>query len=183
MNDAIEVIGAQLNALCPLFYVGSPDRRVALRTCLEAASKQGLEAHGYSVGKGLWQPGGHKPKKSEMDPVEMLDHILDANGRGLVTKRKLFLLEHFDLLLDNCDPLLLTKLQMINDFSPSRHSVIITGRPNFRLPEIIADIPRVSMPGPNKRQIQTLLSACDKNLSSRESIRLADILTGLTSLE
>lgn len=138
----------------------------------------------YNIAEGLLcRDGREKAKNGDIDPIEMMNRILDLNHSSIMSKRKLFLLEHFDTLLENRDPLLLTKLRLINDYSSTQCTVILIGRPYFRLPEIIEDIPNIVIPSLKPQDIQDIVHSCEAGLSEDETILFVEALAGLTSLE
>ena len=178
-----ERVNLLMKSLCSLFYLGTSSHQVAVRKCAEIASDVSMEVFGYNVGEGLWKPDQEKSKNAEIDPIEMLNRIIRSGREPLSGKRKLFLLEHFDALLENRDPFLLTKLRVICDESGNRYTTILLGRPGFRLPEIIGDIPQVSVPTVSSQEIAELLAACQEGLGEREKKQIAEALMGLTGHE
>ena len=142
-----------------------------------------MEVYRYNLSQGIWQPGRETTKDGYIDPTEMLNRILAMNHKPISTKRKLFLLEHFDMLMENRDSLILTKLRLINDYSSNQYTVILIGRPYFQLPEIIDDIPKVHIPNLDNQDIQDLIHTCQKDLSKSAINTLAKALAGLTYLE
>ena len=97
----IEQIESLLGSLCSLFYLGSPNHWLMVKKCVGLASKLSMEVYAYNISEGVRRPGGEEVKDGDIDPIEMLNRILGVNHRKCVSKRKLFLLEHFDLLLEN----------------------------------------------------------------------------------
>jgi ATP-dependent 26S proteasome regulatory subunit len=150
---------------------------------MDVADSLAMEVSGYNIGEGLWHPGLEKSNTSDIDPIEMLNRIIRAGREPLSGKRKLFLLEHFDALLDSRDPFLLTKLRLICDNSGNRYTTILLGRPGFRLPEIIRDIPQVSLPAVDSREIVELLETCQECLDPQEKKQIVEALKGLTGHE
>jgi hypothetical protein len=140
-----ERITLLMQSLCSLLYLGTFSHQVAVRKCAEIGSNLALDVSGYSIGEGLWHYGQEKSKNADIDPIEMLNRIIKSGREPLSGKRKLFLLEHFDALLENRDPFLLTTLRVICDNSGNRYTAILLGRQGFRLPEILRDIPQVSV--------------------------------------
>jgi len=182
MNDA-EQIKDLINSLCSLFYVGTPNHKLVVKTCMELAAGLSMEVFGYNIGEGLWQPGHGKLKNGDIDPIEMLNRVLHSRREPFYGKRRLYLLEHFDLLIENRDPLLLTKLRNINDTTNNQYSVILLGRPWFKLPEIINDIPQVSTTALTPHDIKGQVGACQKDLPETAKKEIAEALGGLTSLQ
>jgi hypothetical protein len=172
-----------IKSLCSLFYLGTSSHQMAVKKCAEIASNLSMEVSRYNIGEGLWHPGQEKSKSADVDPVEMLNRIIRAGCEPLNGKRKLFLLEHFDALLENRDPFVLTKLRVLCDESGNRYTTILLGRPGFRLPEIIGDIPQVSVPTVNAREIEKLAETCQEGLGEREKKQIAGALKGLTGHE
>lgn len=172
-----------MKSLCSLFYLGTSSHQTAVRKCAEIGSNQAMEVWGYNIGEGLWRPGQEKSKNADMDPIAMLNRIIKAGHEPLSGKRKLFVLEHFDALLENRDPFLLTKLRVICDNSGNRYTVILLGRPGFRLPEIIRDIPQVSAPTLCCHEIAELAEACQEGLARQEKKQITEALKGLTGHE
>ena len=170
-------------SLCSLFYLGTNNHRWAIKKCIEMAGKFSAEVYGYNISQGIWRAEGGVVKNGDIDPIEMLNRILDTNRAPLTSKRKIFLLEHFDILIENRDPLFLTKLRLINDLSQHSYTVALIGRPYLPLPEIIYDIPRVNEPVLGTEDIRAIIKACDKDLSEGDSEKLVGALKGLTFLE
>ena len=77
-----------------------------------------------TLARGSARPGQDKPKDANIDPLEMLNRILRTRSEPFTGKRKLYILEHFDLLLENRDPFLLTRLLLIADAESNVYSVI-----------------------------------------------------------
>jgi len=177
--DQIESLVA---SLCSLFYVGSQEHRLVVSTCLDITAKYSMEITGYNISSGLWQPDRKGEKGRLVDPLEMLDHILAVLDKA-PSRRKLFLLEHFDLLLQNEDPLILTKLRLINDHANHGCSVVLMGRPYLNLPGIIADIPRINVMLPGAKSVENLISSCKEDIPKTEKKELQKTLMGLTTLE
>ena len=177
--DWTEHITLLMKSLCSLFYLGTSSHKMAVRKCTEIASGLGMEVYGYNIGEGLWRPGQEKSKNADIDPIEILNRIIKSGHEPFSGKRKLFLLEHFDVLLENRDPFLLTKLRIICDDSGNRYTVILTGRPCFRLPEIIRDIPQVSAPTLDSHEIMELIETCQKGLGQMEREEVVEALAGL----
>ena len=150
---------------------------------MQKATKFSTDVYCYNISQGIRHSKGNKVKDGDIDPIEMLDRILDTNRTPLTSKRKIFLLEHFDLLIENGDPLLLTKLRLINDQSLHAYTVVLFGRPHLNLPQIISDIPRVNEGALRIFDIQAMVKSCDNELSPDDSEKIANTLKGLTSLE
>jgi len=183
MMDYVEQITGLIKSLCNLFYLGTGDHKLAVRKCLEVASSLSVEVFGYNIAEGLWRPGQEKPRNGEIDPIEMLNRILNSKGGSFPGKRKLFLLEHFDLLLENRDPFLLTRLRRIADSACIHSTVVLTGRAGFTLPETLNDIPQVSARIPSPEEIGEIVDTCKKNLTPPEKEEIFEALAGLTSLQ
>jgi hypothetical protein len=132
-----EHITLLMKSLCSLFYLGTSSHKVAVGKCADIASSLSMDVYRYNIGEGLWRLGQEKSNNADVDPIEMLNRIIRSRHEPLSGKRKLFLLEHFDVILENRDPFLLTRLRVICDQSGNRYTVILLGRPGFRLPEII----------------------------------------------
>jgi hypothetical protein len=179
----IERVTLLMKSLCSLFYLGTSSHQVAARKCAEIGSNLAMEVFGYNIGKGLWKLDQEKSKNAEIDPIEMLNRIIRSGREPLSGKRKLFLLEHFDALLENRDPFLLTKLRVICDDSGNRYTAIVLGRPDFRLPEIIRDIPQISVPTVTSHEVVELAETCQEGLGRREREEIVDALKGLTGHE
>jgi len=150
---------------------------------MEIAGRLSGEVYGYNISQGIWRPDGAPVKNGDIDPIEMLNRILDGNRESLTHKRKIFLLEHFDILIENRDTLLLTKLRLVTDQSRHADMVVLMGRPHLRLPDIISDIPQIQEPSLKGADILAILETCDKDLSAEDSEGLAKALNGLTALE
>jgi hypothetical protein len=171
------------SSLCSLFYIGARNHRWMVTRCVEIATKFSKDVYGYNMSQGIWRPDGGLVKNGDIDPIEMMNRILDLSQTSLSANRKIFLLEHFDILIENRDPLLLTKLRLIIDNGRHNYTVVLMGRPYFPLPEIISDIPRVNEPSLDPGDIRSILKACDKDLLEEDSKKLTGTLRGLTSLE
>lgn len=178
-----ERITLLMKSLCSLFYLGTSSHQVAVRKCMDIASSSAMEVWGYNIGEGLWRPGQEKSRNADVDPVEMLNRIIRSGREPLSGKRKLYLLEHFDLFLENRDPFLLTKLRVICDESGSRCTSLLLGRPGFRLPEIIRDIPQISVPTFISHEIAELVETCQEGLGQQEKEQIVEALKGLTGHE
>jgi len=170
-------------SLCSLFYLGTNSHRWTVRKCIEMARKFSIEVYGYNISQGIWRAEGGAVKNGDIDPIEILNRILAMNLAPFTSKRKIFLLEHFDILIENRDPLLLTKLRLINDHSLHCYTVVLIGRPYLPLPEIISDIPRVNESALGTGDIRAIIKACGKDLPQEDSEKLVGALKGLTSLE
>lgn len=169
-----------MDSLCSLFYIGSTNHSLMVEKCIEIASRLSMDVYVYNISEGIWSP---KDKDNPIDPIEMLNQILDLKNKPFQKQRKLFLLEHFDMLIENKDPLLLTKLRLIHDHSYHQYSVIMIGRPYLNLPEIIADIPKITVPTLSNQDIQGILKECQEDLPEDKMETLTKSLQGLTSLE
>ena len=154
-----------------------------MRKCIRKAKKLSVDVYGYNISQGLWRAEGKTVKDGDIDPIQMLNRILDINRAPLTSKRKIFLLEHFDILIENRDPLLLTKLRLINDQSLYAYTVVLLGRPHLKLPQIISDIPRVNEGVLSTVDIRAILMSCDKDLPREDSEKMVQALKGLTCLE
>ena len=176
-------IESLFTSLCSLFYLGTSNHRWTVKRCIEMSGKFSAEIYGYNISQGIWRADGRSVKNGDIDPIEMLNRILDINHAPLMTKRRIFLLEHFDILIENRDPLFLTKLRLINDHSLHCYTVALIGRPYLSLPEIISDIPRVNEPALGTDDIRAIIKACGKDPSERDSEKLVGTLKGLTYLE
>ena len=169
-----------MKSLCSLFYLGTSNPKVAARKTADIASSLGMDVYGYNIGEGLWRPGQEKSKNAEIDPIEMLNRIIKSGHEPFNSKRRLFLLEHFDVLLENRDPYILTKLRVVSDGSGNRYTAILTGRPGFRLPDILRDIPQVSAPTLSSPEISEILETCQNELAQKEREEIVDALRCLT---
>jgi ATP-dependent 26S proteasome regulatory subunit len=172
-----------IKSLCSLFYLGTSSHLATVRKCTEIASKLAIEVSGYNIGEGLWRPGHEKSKNADIDPIEMLNRIIMTGREPFGGKRKLFLLEHFDVLLENRDPFLLTKLRVVCDQSENRYTTVLLGRPGFRLPEILRDIPQVSVSSVASHEIAELVASCDQDVRQEEKKQIVEALKGLTGHE
>ena len=172
-----------LQSFCSLLYLGTANQKLASSKCVQIASDLSMDVIGYNIGEGLWTPGREKSKVSNMDPIEMLNRIISTKFEPFTGKRKLFLLEHFDLLLENKDPFLLMRLRNIADSACHVYSAIITGREGFSLPEMISDIPQISATGLSAHDIGEIVSTCQKDLAPGEKEELVEALAGLTALQ
>ena len=176
-------IESMFRSFCSLFYLGSPNHGLMVEKCLKAASSQQMEVCGYNLSEGLWEGERRRPTERAMDPVEMLEKILATNREEGVFKRRLFLLEHFDLLLENRDAMILTKLRLIQDQSVNQYTVVLLGRPFYPLPQPLSDIPRIDLPLLSSEDILDLIGNCRQTLSPEETERLIRALKPLTVTE
>jgi len=183
MMDYEDRIRGLLQSFCSLFYLGTMNHKLSLRKCIDIASEFSMDVHGFNIGEGLWRPGREKNREATTDPVDMLNRILKTGLEPFTGKRKLFILEHFDLLLESRDPFLLTRLRLIADSTRHGCSVILTGRNGFALPEIIGDIPHISEGALSSEDLGEIVSTCQKDLPLEERERLAAVLSGLTALQ
>ena len=154
-----------------------------MKKCIQKAKRFSAEVYGYNISQGLWRAKGKAVKDGDIDPIEMLNRILNINRAPLTSNRKIFLLEHFDILIENRDPLLLTKLRLINDLSLHTYTVVLLGRPYLTLPQIISDIPRVNEGALGIVDIREILNSCEEDLPREDSEKMAKALKGLTCLE
>lgn len=177
-----EDIESLLRSLCPMFYLGSFSSKAALQKCREAASAGGMETFYYSISGGLRRPGEEKSAESLQDPLEVLHKIASIKFSGL-GKRRLFVLEHFDLLIGNGDPVILTRLRDINDRANRGLSIVLTGTPYFGLPEILSDLPRLDAPFPEEPEIEAMVLACQSDLEKDALEGIIGAVKGLTELE
>lgn len=178
-----EHIESLIASYCSLFYLGTPNQKVVLRRCMELGSRYSMEIHRYNISDGLWVNSGRERRNTSIDPIEMLNRIIQMNNHHSGNKRRLILLEHFDLLLESQDPVILTKLRIINDSSCHRQTVILIGACGIRLPEIIGDIPKVLTYTLEPEDIHEILDSCQTDLDEYERKILAGSLKGLSALE
>ena len=183
MMDYEDRIRGFIQSFCSLFYLGTTDHKLASRKCVQIASDLSMDVYRYNIGEGLRTPGREKPKEATIDPLEMLDRIIGMKFDPFTGKRKLFLLEHFDLLLENRDPFLLMRLRSIADSACHVYSAIIMGREGFSLPEMIGDIPQVSATPLSSHDIGEMVNTCQEDLPPGEKERLVEALSGLTTLQ
>jgi len=183
MMEYVDQIRGYIQSLCKLFYLGTASHKLTIRKCVEIASEFSMEVYVYNLGEGLRRPGQNKPKDATIDPLEMLNRILSVGFEPFAGKRKLYILEHFDLLLENRDPFLLTRLRLIADASSNTYSVILMGKDSFRVPEIIRDIPQVSASALLPDEIGEIIEHCQESLPSMEKQALVRNLRGLTGLQ
>jgi ATPase family associated with various cellular activities (AAA) len=183
MMDYEDRIRGLMQSYCSLLYLGTGNHKLAVRKCIDIATDFSMDVYAYNIGEGLRRPGREKPKDANIDPIEMLNRIVNTKFEPLTGKRKLFLLEHFDLLLENRDPFLLTRLRLIADSTCHASSTILTGRTGFQVPEIINDIPRISAASLSSDDIGEIVNSCQKDLPPGEKERLVEGLSGLTALQ
>lgn len=179
----VDRIRGYLQSLCKLFYLGTADHKVAVGKCVEIASEFSMDVYLYNIGEGLRRPEQDKPNAATIDPLEMLNRILNARCEPFTGRRKLYILEHFDLLLENRDPFLLTRLRLIADASSNAYTVILMGKDSFRVPKIIRDIPQVTASALLPDEIGEIIRHCQENLPSMEKQALVENLRGLTGLQ
>lgn len=176
-------IRGYIQSFCKLFYLGTANHKLVVRKCVEIASEFSMDVYLYNLGEGLRRPGQGKPKDATIDPLEVLNRILNTSFEPFAGKRKLYILEHFDLLLENRDPFLLTRLRLIADAESNTYSVILMGKDSFRVPETIRDIPQVLASALLPDEIGEIIGHCRENLPAMEKQALAANLQGLTSLQ
>jgi hypothetical protein len=176
-------IRCYIQSFCKLLYLGTSNHRLAVGKCIEIASGFSMDVYGYNLGEGLWRPGQEKVKDANIDPMEMLNRIINTKLELFTGKRKLFILEHFDLLIENRDPFLLSRLRLVVDSSCNGYSVIITGKTGFVLPEIIHDIPQISQATLTPGDIGDLVRNCQEDLPGMEKQKLVESLAGMTALQ
>ncbi len=170
-------------SFCSLFYLGSPNHGLMVEKCLKAASALQMEVCGYNLSEGLWEGERKRSTDRTMDPVEMLERTLATNRGEGAFRRRLFLLEHFDLLLENRDAMILTKLRLIQDRSVNQYTVVLLGRPFYSLPQPLSDIPRIDLPLLSSEDILDLIVNCMQPLSTAETERLIRALKPLSVTE
>ena len=183
MMDYEDRIRGFMQSFCSLLYLGAGNHKLAVRKCIKIASDLSMDVYGYNIGEGLWRPGREKPKEANIDPIEMLNRVIHTKFELFNGKRKLFLLEHFDLLLENRDPFLLTRLRLIADSTCHAYSAIMTGKAGFSLPEIISDIPQISATALSPDETADIVNICQKGVPREEKERLVEALSGLTALQ
>jgi hypothetical protein len=181
--DYVDQIKGYIQSFCKLFYLGTASHKLAVRKCVEIASELSMEVYVYNLGEGLCRPDKDKPKDATIDPLEMLNRILRVRLEPFAGKRKLYILEHFDLLLENRDPFLLTRLRLIADAESNTYSVILMGKDGFRVPEIIRDIPQITAAVLSPDEMVEIIGNCGENLPEMKRRALAANLQGLTSLQ
>jgi hypothetical protein len=181
--DADSQIESMFQSFCSLFYLGSPNQDLMVERCLKAASVFQMEVCGYNLSEGLWEGERRRSRDRAVDPVEMLEKILAANREEGVFKRRLFLLDHFDLLLESRDAMILTKLRLIQDRSVNQYTVVLLGRPFYPLPQPLSDIPRMDLPLLSSEDILNLIGNCRQDLAPEEAERLLRALKPLTVTE
>jgi hypothetical protein len=182
MNYVYQIRG-YLQSLCKLFYLGTASHKLAVRKCVEIAAEFSMEVYVYNLGEGLRRPDKDKPKDATIDPLEMLNRILSVRLEPFAGKRKLYILEHFDLLLENRDPFLLTRLRLIADAESNTYSVILMGKDSFRVPEIIRDIPQITVAVLSPDEMVGIIENCGEKLPEMKRRALGANLQGLTSLQ
>lgn len=183
MMEFSDQIRGCIQSFCKLLYLGTSNHRLAVRKCVEIASEFSMDVYGYNLGEGLWRPGQEKVKDANIDPMEMLNRIINTKLELFTGRRKLFILEHFDLLIENRDPFLLARLRLVVDLSCNGYSVIMTGRTGFTLPEIIHDIPQMSPATLTPDDIGDLVRNCQEDLLGMEKQKLVESLAGMTELQ
>jgi AAA+ superfamily predicted ATPase len=176
-------IEIMFKSFCSLFYLGSSNQGLMVEKCLKTASTQQLEVCGYNLSEGFWEGERRRPTNRAMDPVEMLEKILAANREEGAFKRRLFLLDHFDLLLESQDAMILTKLRLIQDRSVNQYTVVLLGRPFYPLPQPLSDIPRIDFPLLSSEDILGLIGNCRQDLAPEEAEKLVRALKPLTVTE
>jgi ATP-dependent 26S proteasome regulatory subunit len=179
----IDRLEALIQSFCSLFYVGTPNHGLIFNACLGLADKHDLDVYAYNISKGMWRPDHPEATPKAMDPIEMVNWILDQRMKGPFTKRRILFLEHFGVLLENGDPLLMTKLRLIHDQTSYRNSVVIIGNANLVLPDGLSEIPRVDASVLTKQEIHHALIASGVPLSKRRMGALTSSLMGLTEKE
>jgi AAA+ superfamily predicted ATPase len=182
MEPALQ-IESMFRSFCSLFYLGSPNQGLMVEKCLKAAASQQMEVCGYNLSEGFWEGERRRSMDRAVDPVEMLEKILSTNREDGTFKRRLFLLEHFDLLLENRDAMILTKLRLIQDRSVNQYGVALLGRPFYPLPQPLSDIPRIDLPLLSSEDILDLIGNCRQTLARQETERVIRALKPLSVTE
>jgi hypothetical protein len=126
-----------LQAYIPVFCVGSIEVERVTRELIRLAEDKALVVNIYSPGEGLRKQG---EKVTQMDPVGVLDEIIDRHVKNSEHKRRtLWILQLFHLFLKDPDPLILSRLRMIHDKAKCNVSVAILVEPYFHLPAELKD--------------------------------------------
>ena len=182
--NSLEKIDLLIRSICPLFYVGGPDTRFLLQRCMDLGQRNGLEVFIFNLCEGMRVPGKTSSKDRILDPLSFADLILKKNNEmASAKKRTLFIFEHVDPLLENQDPMFITRLRLKNDRSRNRYSVILLGSGRIDMPEMLRDIPVVQYAGLEMGPITELLLEANQALSEKEATELAFSLRGLSLSE
>ena len=164
-----------------MFYVGTSNHRLVIDKCITIAEKSSMEVFRYNISKGLSKPGTPNYNTEFMDPLQMLDMILTSDNR--LFKRRLYILDYFDSLMENQDPLLMTKLRLVRDKTSLSSSVILTGETGHVLPESIANIPRIDLQALSDSDISHIINAANDYKDEEDISDLIRSLQGLTETE
>jgi ATP-dependent 26S proteasome regulatory subunit len=181
--DHEDQIDALVKSFCGMFYIGTPNHRLVINKCLDIADRHALEVYRYNISKGIIRTDSVKTRSEYKDPIQMLDLILGLDERGNILERRLFILEYFDSIMEGNDPMVMTKLRLIHDKPSLLRTVILTGSHNYKLPEILADVPRIDLPVLSKQEIAGILKGTNNEQSKGKMAALTSSLQGLTETE
>lgn len=169
-------------SLSPLFYLGTHNTKSMVKKCIDMGKAFGA-VYCYNISQGLFRADSNSERNADIDPVEMLNEILAMNETPKLAHRKIFLLEYFDMLIENSDALLLTKLRLLIDSSRHNYTVVLMGRPYLTLPPILSDMPKVHEDSLNVSDVRELLKAYAQSFTREDVDKWAGALKGLTALE
>ena len=173
-NRTIELIQART----PLFYFGCLEIHPAQEVLKWCATQAGAEIRIYSLATYTLVS---ENKKENLDPLEVLQAILKRRNEGfLFGKPILWVLSFFHLLLGHPDPLVISRLRELIEFSNFSNVVVILGIPGIELPRELADIPVLEY---SIQDIPVLDSTLDKNLLDLEKQEIRNACAGMSLRE
>ena len=165
----------------PVFCVGSIEVERVTREIIRLGEDRGLMVNIYSPGEGLKRQG---EKVTPMDPVGVLDQIIDAHIRNSEQRRRtLWILQLFHLFLKDPDPLVLSKLRMLHDKATHNVAVALLVEPHFHLPEELKDLLLVNYPLPDHMCLQGLVDSDVEEYASHVKQEVVCALSGFTYRE
>ena len=167
-----------IKARTPLFYFGCLEIQPAQEVLNWCASQAGAETRIYSLATYTLVTGN---KKENLDPLEVLQTILKRKNEGFLQgKPILWVLSFFHLLLGQPDPLIISRLREVIEFSTFSNLVVILGAPGMDLPRELADIPVLDY---SFADVPALDSSLGKNLSDLEKEEVKKVCVGMSLRE
>jgi len=170
--DYLSKIKRYIDALTPLFYVGTYSSEVVKEELKEMAATLTMEFHCVSL---------NDISSSGEDPLQSLDNIVKRNKKNMLGKRSLFVLYFYHLLLKDADPLIIAKLRQIADTHVLNSTVIILGIPHFTLPPELSDVSRINHTTVTRKEILELIEAGGEDYTEEEIEELTSALAGVKS--
>ncbi len=170
-----------LRAYIPVFFLGTREPWQATAELSSLGGKLGMDVCVFNPGEGLKRKG---KKWETTDPLELLDrivrnHVRNPEGDSPV----LWILQLFDLYLQDPDPLVLSALRTLNDRVRFSASVALLVEPGFRPPVGLDSVPFRNHPLPGVDFFLGLVSSDMETYSPAEKHDIARTLCGLTRRE